>query len=129
MKDELVVTVYFAKAKPIAINELTFDEIIESVLKFDNNGKQPIYIECEKSKILYNRSVYKSFSKGEIDYRELLHRFTIDGVCRNKVSLQVYGVEIDPLSLWWRKKDQLYLADDDQYIEYEYDSELFTNNI
>lgn len=118
-------TVHYSTNAIMEITAEGFPQLASAVLGLDELF-HPLYIILDEKKYLYNRNVFYSIARGNMDMQEFIARFQIDGVCRNKETIEVYGQEVDMQSLWFKKGDRLYLIDDDNFLETEYDSNTFT---
>lgn len=122
-------SLYFFKNEPISIEHKNLVGIAELIMSFDiHDCKQPFFITCDDEMYIYDRKLYSSFLKHG-NCSQFLEETQIDGFYRNKKSITINGIELDPGSLWYLKGNVLVLVDDDQHVETPFDSIIFTKLI
>lgn len=79
-----------------------------------------------KDKILYNdQNILNLFKGSEISEKEMLDLLECDALVRNKIEIEIEGIEIDPGHLFKVKGTKAILISDDEYLETKLNEDYF----
>ena len=112
----------------LSITDKSFKQAIRTVLNEELIKETPIKVLFPNSKkILYfDKQLFTSYIKGDIDQAELIESTQCQGLFRNTTKLLTNTQEeIEPGTLWIKRNNVLSLINDDEYITCDYVDTIF----
>ena len=125
--EKLKIHISYSKGKKILLTD-TFSGAIEMMLTSETLKKyEPIKLFFpDWNKVMcFDRSLFTSFHKGDIDYEDVINRALCDQMYRNVTDLNVEENIIRKGSLWKCHGEDLTLIDDTKIIHLKFNEDLF----
>jgi len=129
MENKVQLQVIYSQGIKLTISNKTLKEAVRLFMDgepFKDFGPEKVIIKNKNLTLLFDRQTFNAYLKNEISEDELIKELDTFFYYRNTNDfLTDDGQTIDADSLWKRQGQTLYLVDEDNFVECDWNSKLF----
>lgn len=129
MESNCTLQVLYSGGITLTISNKTLRQAVEIFMHgepFKDYGPEKVVVKNKNLTLYFDRQTFSAFLKDEISETKLFKELDATFYYRNNADfLTDDGQTIDAASLWKRTGQTLYLVDEDNYVECNWNSKLF----